>query len=150
MNERQRDEIFSEVVRETALIPISADLFNELYEWVRRNRRHTGISTISAIAEDQLWSFLDRNRDPNQLGEGKSLFWKSLELPHGTKLKTTYFGEEVIATVENGKVIWGGDSYSSPSAACNAMRGNTQNNAWIELEVQRPGDEIYRLADRLR
>ena len=41
-------------------------------------------------------------------------------------------------------------AFESMSQLARAMRGDTSNNAWKVLEVKRPGDASWKLADFLR
>ena len=45
---------------------------------------------------------------------------------------------EKLAQVLDGKVVWEGKEFESVAQACNAMRGDTSNNAWLVMEVKLP------------
>ncbi|MCU7844699.1 MAG: hypothetical protein KZQ93_12745 [Candidatus Thiodiazotropha sp. (ex Monitilora ramsayi)] len=158
MNEQQRQEVLAHVTHNLAFIPISADLYTELEAWSRRDGGSGGPGAVAAIADHQLWSFLER-MDQGDLvpkASGRGYHWqdpnslKVLELPHGSEVRTQYYGEWKTATVQNGVLMWEGKAYSSPSKLCNAMRGDTNNNAWKEFEVKRPSDQQFRRANFFR
>jgi hypothetical protein len=73
-----------------------------------------------------------------------------MKLPHGTELRTSHFGSYKVARIEDGAVVWEGRSFDSMSRLARAMRGNTSNNAWKVLEIKRPADDRWQLADALR
>lgn len=156
MNEQQRQDVLNHVLHNIAFIPVSAELYAELDEWARRDG-NGGPGAVASIADHQLWDFLERvNQDHPPANKGRSVYWKDpgsgkvAELPDGTELRTQYFGEWRVAIVTDGSIEWSGASFLSPSKACNAMRGDTSNNAWKEFEVKRPTDTGYRAANRLR
>ncbi len=158
MNEQQRLEVLAHVTHNLAFIPVSADLYCELEAWSRRDGGNGGPGAVAAIADYQLWSFLERMQEDKVAPKstGRSYHWqnrdslKVVELPHGTEIRTRYYGECKTAIVEDGTITWEGKTYSSPSKLCNAMRGDTNNNAWRELEIMRPGDAQFRRADFFR
>lgn len=74
--------------------------------------------------------------------------WKELFLPHGTKLRMRYKGEYRYATVEGDDLIYEGEPHS-PSELTRAIT-KTSRNAWLDIQVLRPGDRQWTLADDLR
>lgn len=58
--------------------------------------------------------------------------------------------EGVVERLKVGEIRWEGKAYESMSQLARAMRGDTSNNAWKVLEVKRPGDANWKLADHLR
>lgn len=154
MNEQQREQILDYVTGNLALIPVSSEIYDEIYMYSKRNGTG-GAGAVAAIVEHQLWDFLDRNKDYEE-PEGESVFWrdpktgKTLELHHGTELSTNYFGDKHVAKIVDGKIQWNGKVFTSPAQACNAMRGGTQNNAWREFSVKRLGDTEFKPAQRFR
>jgi len=125
-------------------LPISHALF------MRLSKRWPG-GTSSAV-EDVLIDFLERTEADFQSehGDRKGLQWESVFLPHGTMLRTRYYGEEHIAEVQDGNLVWDGEIYPSVSRLASAMRGDTSNNAWKVMEVKRPSEATWTPADRLR
>ena len=127
-------------------IPMSPDLY------ARLAKRYPG--GAAGIVEQVVVDFLDRTEEDfsvmNSQRISGGLKWGNLALPNGTKLRTKHYGSYQIAEIESDKVVWDGEEYPSPSQAVNAMRGNTNNNAWREFEIKRPQDSDWQLADRLR
>lgn len=125
-------------------VPIPLDLYAEL---ARRQPR--GVATLLA---DVAWDFVDRTADDvDARPRSKSgVRWDAVFLPDGTEVRTKYFGEFKVATIEDSEVLWEGKAYESMSQLARAMRGDTSNNAWKVLEVKRPGDANWKLADFLR
>lgn len=125
-------------------LPISHDLFMRLAA-----RWPGGISTG---VEDVLNDFLERTEEDFQaLYEEKANFqWESVLLPHGSQLRTRYYGDTLIATIEDGRITWKGEQYPSVSQLASAMRGGTSNNAWKVIEIKRPNDSSWLPAERLR
>ena len=125
-------------------VPVSSELYAELM------RRHSG--RVSTTVENVVWDFLDRTADDfNARGEAKDgVRWEALFIRDGTEIRTKYFGEYKVAKVQDGSIVWGERTFSSMSQLARAMRGNTSNNAWRVLEIKRPGDAEWRLADLLR
>lgn len=126
----------------TTYIPLPNELLVRLVE--RYQDRYAGV--IEHIVED----FLERTEEEADLSAKNGMIWNQLRLPHGTELRTKYYGEWQVARIEDGKIVYNGKTYDSPSRACSAMRGRTSNNAWKLLEIKRPQDLEFRLADRFR
>lgn len=74
---------------------------------------------------------------------------KGVALPPGTELRGQHRGSEKTARVENGKLVYAGRGYASPSAAGNAATGRS-TNGWTFWEVKRPGDMGWLLLTVLR
>ena len=135
-----------QILMDAVYVPLSTDLLVRLVE-----RYEDGFpSVIEHVVED----FLERTEDDffpsprNTYDSGYA--WDQVFLPVGTELRTRYKGEWKAARLENGKFHYEGKVYDSPAQVCNAMRGNTSNNAWRTLEIKRPQDVNFQLADRLR
>lgn len=131
---------------DTVYVPLSTDLLVRLVA-----RYDDGFpSVIEHVVED----FLERTEDDflglQRHARDNGYTWGQVFLPVGTELRTRYKGEWRTARLENGKFQYEGKVYDSPAQVCNAMRGNTSNNAWLTLEVKRPQDVNFQLADRLR
>ncbi|WP_137719537.1 hypothetical protein [Methylobacillus flagellatus] len=125
-------------------VPLPIELYAEL------TRRYPGC--VSSVIEQVSWDFLDRTaEDLEAATRGSSgVYWESLFLPEGTEIRTKYFNEYKVATIQNEEIIWNGESYPSMSQLAKSMRGDTSNNAWKVLEVKRPSDAKWQLADFLR
>lgn len=125
-------------------IPLPSNLYGEL-----ARRYENGVSSVVAnVVED----FLQRTALDFEIDfGGKSSFqWDALSLPDGTEIRTLYYGEYQTARIEDGRLIWEGEKYPSMSRLASAMRGGTSNNAWRVLEIKRPSDAMWQLADRFR
>ena len=122
-------------------VPIPTALYLELAN------RYPGLA--ATVIENVLGDFLDRMDDPVWV-EKKGVHWESLFLPDGTAVKTKHLGQTHTATINGNDIVWDGKIYPSMSQLAKAMRGNTSNNAWKVLDVKRPGDAGWQLADRLR
>ncbi|MBI2725182.1 MAG: hypothetical protein HYX42_02920 [Polaromonas sp.] len=106
---------------------------------------------ISGLIEDVMADFLDRNKESlgiEQLPGG--VYWEALFLPEKTQIRTTYFSEVKIATIENESIVWNGEIYASFAQLSNAMRGGKMTNAWRELQIKRPADKTWLPAQSLR
>lgn len=127
-------------------IPLSHDLYSELVK-----RYPTG---VSSVLEHVIQDFLNRTADDfaakQEDARENGVQWDALFLPHGTQIRTKYFGKYPIAEVAAGEILWEGRKYASMSQLARAMRGNTSNNAWVVLELKRPTDRGWIRADRLR
>lgn len=105
---------------------------------------------ISSVLADVAWDFLERtSEDVSEQKEG-GIHWESVYLPNGTKVRTKYYGHYQEASISEGAIHWDGLTHPSMSQLASAMRGNTSNNAWKVLEVKRPNDTQWQLADYLR
>ena len=124
-------------------VPISNELLVRLVE--RYGVRY------SLVIESAVEDFLDRTEDDFQTKTTEpGYIWERLKLPAGTLLRTKYRGEWRAAELVNGVFEYDGRHYSSPAQVCNAMRGGTSNNAWKVMEIKRPQDIDFELADRFR
>lgn len=126
-------------------VPLPHDLYAQLVR-----RYPTG---VSSVLEHVIQDFLDRTEDDfaaKQEHAQKGLQWDALFLPHGTQIRTKYYGKFPSAEVAAGEILWEGQKYASMSQLARAMRGNTSNNAWVVLEIKRPTDREWIRADRLR
>ncbi len=127
-------------------VPLPHDLYAQLVR-----RYPTG---VSSVLEQVLQDFLDRTEDDfaakQEDARENGVQWDALYLPHGTQIRTKYFGKYPIAEVAAGEILLEGRKYASMSQLARAMRGNTSNNAWVVLEIKRPTDRDWIRADRLR
>jgi len=130
---------------DSVCVPISNELLNHLVA-----RYPDG---FTQLIEDVVQDFLERTSDDwttltDERHEG--YVWDQIFLPAGTELRTKHHGEWQLAKLEKGKFLYNGKPFSSPAKVCNAMRGDTSNTAWITLEIKRPKEVSFRLADRFR
>lgn len=125
-------------------VPIPLDLYAEL---ARRQPR-----SVATLLSDVAWDFVDRTAaDFEARPRSKSGFqWDAVFLPDGTEVRTKYFGDMKVAAIADGEIQWEGKAFQSMSQLARAMRGDTSNNAWKVLEVKRPDDASWKLADFLR
>lgn len=125
-------------------VPVSVELYAEL---ARRQPRG-----VSSLLERVAWDFINQTaNDLDPVPRGRAgVQWESLFLPEGTELRTKYFDELKVAVIRGNQISWDGRAYPSMSQLARAMRGDTSNNAWKVLEVKRPSDASWRLADFLR
>lgn len=106
---------------------------------------------VSTVIENVVTDFLERNEeDFLVVSEPAGVYWEALFLPSSTQVRTKYYGEYKVASIENESVMWDGTEYSSLAQLANAMRGNKQNNAWMVLEIKRPTDKVWMPAQALR
>ena len=98
------------------------------------------------------WDFLDRTaEDFDAVPSSKAgVHWESLFLAEGTEVRTKYFNEYKVATIQGKDIVWEGKTYPSMSRLASSMRGDTSNNAWKVLEIKRPTDATWQSADFLR
>jgi hypothetical protein len=127
-------------------VPLSHDLYAQLAQ-----RYPAG---VSSVIEHVVQDFLDRteedfaaNRENARLN---GIQWDALFLPHGTQIRTKYFGKYATAEIVAGEICCDGQVHPSMSRLARAMRGDTSNNAWVVLEIKRPSDPNWIRADRLR
>lgn len=125
-------------------VPLSVDLYAEL------TRRHPG--AVSTVLENLAWDFLDRTAESVGASPRSSggVHWDNLLLPEGTEIRTKYFGDVKVAAIRDGEIVWEEAKHSSMSQLARAMRGGTSNNAWKVLELKRPADGNWQLADFMR
>ena len=81
--------------------------------------------------------------------------WKGVTLPAGSELRMTYNGRTHTGVVSGGAWQIGGATYSSPSAAADALArsrdGNRVSlNGWRLWEALKPGSRKWVLLDNLR
>ena len=73
---------------------------------------------------------------------------KGVTLPHGTRLRMQYNGQQYSGTVENGEWVVEGERFTTPSGAASRVavtkNGNhTSLDGWAYWYVKRPGDRDW-------
>ena len=82
-------------------------------------------------------------------GQGINMHVRGTVLKDGLKLRKIYKGEFLEAVVDNGKILFNGKRYNSPSkAGCDAT--GTSVNGWIFWEYLDENSGSWRLLDNLR
>jgi len=79
----------------------------------------------------------------------KAWSYKSVSLPHGTDLRASYKGATHVAKIVDGEWIQDGAPQTSPSAAANAITGNSVNG-WDFWEAKLPDTSRWRVLNSLR
>ena len=131
-------------MKNTTYVPLKNDLLLKLIDRYKEDYP----KAIDGVIEE----FLARTaaeHEPAGLRRG-GYIWDQLELPPGTQLRTRYFDEWQLATLKNGKFYYKNRAYRSPAKLCNAMRGNKSTNAWMMLQIKRPGDIEFKKAEKFR
>lgn len=126
-------------------MPLPLDLFEQLSARYPRG--------VSSVLEHVARDFLERTEEDwnaPRPARTDGVRWDAVFLPNGTRLRTRYFGEYKYAEVKGDEIVFEGKSIASVSQLARMMRGDTSNNAWLVMEVQRPGDSVWIKADRLR
>ena len=130
-------------------VPLPTDVFLELVEFLREEK---DIRDPVEVVSDAIRYFLDNAswKQDDLLVRSASLGfqWKSVFLPDGTQIRTSYKGSYFYATVEGDRVMHDGTA-TTPAAFANKIAG-TSRNAWRNLWIKRPEDKEWTLADDLR
>lgn len=146
-------------------VPVHSELIAEII------LRSEGKADVAVMIENVLGDFLDRTRgDPDiwsnahalaviEEDEDDSLVaygsatkgyrWSGVFLPNGTKLKSTYKGEDKLAEVRHQQIYYE-ERPCSPSEFASRVANNTSRNAWRDVWVKRPDDRAWVFANTLR
>jgi hypothetical protein len=81
--------------------------------------------------------------------EMKAWASKGVTLPHGTDLRANYKGTTHVAKIIDGEWMQNGKAQTSPSAASDAITGNSVNG-WTFWEARLPGEDRWRLLKSFR
>lgn len=110
--------------------------------------------------EDVIERLLDKTEQDDSGSQdsrssGADLVTRGGRIPHGSKLRATYKGSEYHARVDDGKIVWNGQRFDSPSKAAIAVIQSTgtdrqAENGWRFWEVQTPGSGKWRPAKSLQ
>ena len=132
-------------MKNTTYVPLKNDLLLKLIDRYKEN--------YPVAIDDVIENFLERTADGHDdvvsFREG-GYVWDQVDLPSGTRLRTRYYDEWQVATLEDGKFLFNDKPYKTPAKLCNAMRGNKTTNAWMMLQIKRPQDVDFRKAESFR
>jgi hypothetical protein len=125
-------------------VPISAELYMAIAE------RHPG--SVSSIIEHVVEDFLDRTKDDDlsPVKSSNGINWSSVFLSTGTQLRVKYRNEYKYAEIVDDQIVYDGEVVPSVSKMASMMCNDTTVNAWITVEVKRPSDKAWTLADVIR
>jgi hypothetical protein len=132
-------------------VPVPTAIFLSLVEFLRKNgSSEDPVEIVNRAIEYWMENASWKQEDllPDVSDRQKGYRWKQVLLPHGSLVRMKYKGQFHYAKIE-------GDSFKydnadmSPSEFAHAVTG-TSRNAWRDLEIKRPTDQIWILADILR
>lgn len=133
----------------TISVPISTHKFLALAAFLEGHGSTQDPVEVVALAIDYWMDNAEWKPALRDLGsKGRGYRWKELFLPHGTEARFRYKGRYHYAVVE-GDEFRSGEDATSPSQFANTV-ANSSRNAWRDIEVKRPGDREWRLAQSLR
>lgn len=137
--------LYEVIMKDTTYVPLKNDLLLKLIDRYKENYP----VAIDDVIEDFLERTADQHDEIKKFREG-SYVWDQVELPAGTQLRTRYFNEWQVATLEDGQFLYRDQQFRTPAKLCNAMRGNKTTNAWMMLQIKRPQDVDFRKAESFR
>ncbi len=125
-------------------IPLPSDLYQSLA--ARFPDR------VSTVLENITWDYLERTEKDFIPTTSGSITWGSFSLPNGTQLrvKKSHSNDYGYGEITNEKVVYLGKVVGSPSQFARKVKNNTSVNAWINVEVKRPQDRDWKLANSFR
>lgn len=125
-------------------IPISSELYQSLA------KRYP--DRVSSVLENITWDFLDRTADEYQSAASGGVSWGELTLPNGTELrvKKSHSNEYGYGKVTDNRIVYRNKPVRSPSQFARKVRNNTNVNAWVNVEIKRPHDRDWKLANAFR
>ena len=132
----------------TMTVQMPTDTLLKLIEKLRRRGGSQDVSEAMTLALERWLA------DPAAFAPGvdpaglHGYQWKTLFLPEGTVLKSWSYGEHNYAYVEGDQIIHNGRAVS-PNQFAQSFARSTRN-AWQDLFIRRPGDQTFKLANRLR
>lgn len=132
-------------MKDTTYVPLKNDLLMKLIERYKED--------YPLAIDDVIEQFLERTAGDYETDTGYragGYIWDQVVLPAGTRLRTRYFDQWQVATLQDGRFHYRNQSYKSPAKLCNAMRGNKTCNAWMMLQIKRPQDIEFRKAEKFR
>jgi hypothetical protein len=135
----------------TISVPMPTRLFVRLIEFLRdQGSDRDPVEAVAGAVDYWIDNVSWKQEDlmPEIFDRQKGYRWKALFLPHGTIMRMKYKGEFHYAKVDGDRIVFQGRPVS-PSEFANGLTG-TSRNAWRDIEVRRPADERWHLADSLR
>lgn len=132
-------------------VPVPTEVFLELVHFLNGvGSSRDPVATVTLAIDYWIQNASDKPDDllPDVVDAEKGYRWKQLYLPHGSIIRMKYRGQFHYAKVEGDKIKYE-KKVVSPSEFANTVTG-TSRNAWRDLEVKRPNDRAWFLADYLR
>jgi hypothetical protein len=107
---------------------------------------------VSSVLENIAWDFLERTEAELASSTSGGFAWGSLILPNGTELRVrkSHSFDYGYAEVKDHKIMYDGEAVRSPSQFASRVRRNTSVNAWDYVEIKRPHDRDWKLANSFR
>lgn len=132
-------------------VPVPTQTFLTLSDFLKQSGSNRDPVEIISTAIDYWMDNAEWKKEdllPDVFDQEKGYRWKQVFLPHGSMIRMKYKGQFSYAKVEGDKIIFENKEVS-PSEFANTVTG-THRNAWRDLEVKRPSDTAWQLADLLR
>lgn len=131
-------------------VAISADIYFELSQFLAQQGAADDPTDVIERAvrywiDNASWKeeLIPSKREPQ-----RGYRWKTLFLPAGTKLRMRYKGQYHYAEIVGDELHAEGKATSPAEFTLKVTK--TSRNAWRDIEVQRPVDKVWHLADTLR
>lgn len=135
----------------TISVPIPTHVFLSLTDFLKQSGSTRDPVEVIHTAIDY-WmenaSWKKEDLLPDVFDQEKGYLWKQVFLPHGSIIRMKYKGQYFYAKVEGDRILYE-EKEVSPSEFANSVTG-TSRNAWRDLEIKRPSDSGWHLADYLR
>ncbi len=127
---------------------INVSVSREVLEEIMCRAVHQADEDVEESVDDILQCFRsDREERENKYGDaGKGYQWENVYLPNGTQLYIVYNNTAHHAAVKFETIVYKGESYS-PSVLVRKIANGTARNAWTDLFIQMPGDDVWRRAE---
>ncbi len=134
-------------------IEVSSEVYQRLAALARPFEEREPNDVITRVLND-FEALAAPSRDASDNGKG-ALISHVGSIPHGSRLRARYRGQEFLATIENGRVLWNGRAYESLSKAAVAVIRSTGSsrpteNGWRFWEVQDPSGRSWRSAEKYK
>ena len=125
-------------------VPLPSELYLSLAE--------RSPDRISTILENITWDYLERTEKDFITTPTGGITWGGFSLPNGTQLrvKKSHSNDYGYGEIENEKIKYLGKIINSPSQFACKVKNNTSVNAWINIEIKRPRDRDWKLANSFR